>query len=108
MNDFHQGDQSAALSMYAGTLELFDGTGFHDAAFEGSYATYKLALALYAGAILQAPNPNREQMLATLLSMQDDNGGFHTDYDAQQEPGAIPIPRPAPWRCWRCTSGCNP
>ncbi len=87
LNEFHQGDQSAALSNYAGTLELYDGAGFHDAAFESSYATYKLALALYVGATIQAPNPYSEQMLATLLSMQDDNGGFHTEYDSLQELG---------------------
>ncbi len=87
LNNFHQGDRSGALSVYASTLELYDGTGFHDAAFEDSYATYKLALAFYVGAIIQAPNPYREQMLATLLSMQDDNGGFHTEYDKLQKSG---------------------
>ena len=87
LNDFHQDDQSAALSVYASVLELYDGTGFHDAAFEASYATYKLALALYVGATIQAQNPYGEQMLATLLSMQADNGGFRTEYDAQQKSG---------------------
>jgi hypothetical protein len=86
LNNFNQGNLAGALSVYATTLVMYDGTGFQDASFSGVYATYKLALALYAESILQASNPFHEHMLSTLLSMQDDNGGFRTDYNALYVP----------------------
>ena len=50
LNEFQQGDLAVAQSIYANTLDQFDGTGFQDKAFSDLYATYKLALALYVGA----------------------------------------------------------
>ena len=109
LNEFRQGAQSAALSTYAGALELYDGAGFQDSAFSDAYATYKLALALYVGAKIQAPNPNREQMLATLLSMQSPNGGFRTDYtDLQTPQGDTNTETSALALLALATSGCNP
>ena len=59
---------------------MYDGTGFADKAFNGSYETYKLALALYSGSVIKAPNPYADQMLETLLNLQDTSGGFFTHY----------------------------
>ncbi len=86
LNEFQQGDLAVAQSIYANTLDQFDGTGFQDKAFSDLYATYKLALALYVGATIQAPNPYREQMLSVMRSMQSPNGGFFTHYRDQQTP----------------------
>ena len=87
LNYSNGGDEPQALLVYGATLDLFDGTGFADRALEeGRYETYKLALALYVGAVIQAPNSDRGQMLSTLLSMQDHNGGFITHYYDPQTP----------------------
>ena len=80
MNSEYQGDHQTALQIYDDTLQMFDGTGFADKAFNVSYETYKLALPLYSGSIINAPNPYADQMLETLLKLQDTGGGFVTHY----------------------------
>lgn len=80
LNREYQGDHPTALQIYSDTLQMYDGTGFADKAFNGSYETYKLALALYCGSVISAPNPYTDQMLEVLLQMQDENGGFITHY----------------------------
>jgi hypothetical protein len=59
---------------------MYDGTGFADKTFNGSYETYKLALALYSSSVINAPNPDADRMLETLLKLQDTGGGFFTHY----------------------------
>ena len=86
LNAFNQGNLPEALSIYANTLTQFDGVGFRDKASSQKYGTYKLALALFVGATIQAPNPHREQMLGIMQGMQADNGGFITDYVDLQTP----------------------
>ncbi len=86
LNHALQGRSGEANSLYANTLSLFDGTGFQDKVFQGTYETYKLAMALYTGEIIGARNKDREQMLAVLLSMQNDEGGFFTHYLGMDTP----------------------
>ena len=60
-----------------------DGNGFNDVAAEKhqQYATYKLALALIAGSRLQAIGKLLEAVREKLLLLQDESGGWVTDYD---------------------------
>lgn len=73
---------SAARARWETGVAMWDGKGFRDAASKahGIYATYKLALALIAANRLaaDAPSGTRERLLA----MQQDDGGWITDYDA--------------------------
>ncbi len=80
LNSEYQGDHQTALQIFGDALQMYDGTGFADKAFNGSYETYKLALALYSGSIIDAPNPYADQMLETLLKLQNSDGGFYTHY----------------------------
>ena len=80
LNSEYQGDHQTALKIYNDALQMYDGTGFADKAFNGSYETYKLALAQYSGSIINAPNPYADQMLEILLKLQDTGGGFVTHY----------------------------
>ena len=69
-------------------MKSWDGTGIRDRASEkgGLYATYKLALALIAGARLDRKPGVKAEMLERLLAMQREDGGFVTDYDVQGKP----------------------
>lgn len=62
---------------------MWDGKGFDDPATRElkRYATYKLALALIAAKRIKMKPP--EAVLERLLSMQDESGGWITDYDAE-------------------------
>ena len=86
LNIEYQGDHQAALQIYSDALQMYDGTGFTDKAFDGSYETYKLALALYSGSVIGAPIPNATAMLETLLNMQYSDGGFFTHYTDSNTP----------------------
>lgn len=86
------GDRAAAWHAYRAALELYDGIGFADAAYQADrmYATYKLALAVYTAQTLGQPIP--ANILAALLAKQAPPGtycgaepcagGFYTLYDA--------------------------
>lgn len=107
LNEYQHGQFAEALSIFSNTLAQFDGTGFHDKAFNGLYATYKLALALYAGATIHAPIPNGDQLLKILGSMQTADGGYKTDYhdldtpegDANTETTALALLAQAAYGC---------
>ena len=66
-------DQAAAM---------WDGEGFNDPATKhsGIYSTYKLALYLIAADRLNISAPHRDKVIARLLAMQADEGGWKTDY----------------------------
>jgi len=72
------GDRAEAQRLYDRALGQFDGSGFKDPAFDGRYATYKLALALFAGAKLGVAIDRR--LLDALLRQQGDDGGFAAHY----------------------------
>ncbi len=63
-------------------VAMWDGEGFKDRATKqnGLYATYKLALYLIAADRLDIDPPHRQAVIARLLAMQSDEGGWKTDY----------------------------
>lgn len=75
---------SAARQHWEAALRLWDGKGFFDAAARNGqrYATYKLSLALLAAEHLTPPAKPPPGLLDRLLALQDDSGGWITDYDA--------------------------
>ena len=81
-------DKEKARGHFEAGLKTWDGTGIRDRVNEkgGLYATYKLALALIAGARLDRKTGDRAKMMERLLAMQRQDGGFVTDYDAQGKP----------------------
>ena len=81
---WNRGDTVEARRRYAAALALFDGIGFADRARTTHYTTYKLALALWVGHRLGAPQ--RPDLLTTLLSKQDASGGFVSLYNLQGTP----------------------
>jgi hypothetical protein len=81
-------DRGKALSHFESGMKTWDGTGIRDRVNEksGLYATYKLALAMIAGARLDRQPGDGGKMLERLLAMQRKDGGFVTDYDKQGKP----------------------
>jgi hypothetical protein len=83
---YNRGDSAQAYERYEHTMTLFSGVGFDDKAYKRSqpkrYTTYKLALALYVGAVLD--QPTNDKLLTALLAKQDkETGGFTTLYDSR-------------------------
>ncbi len=79
-----QAGQPQARQPWEAALRLWDGKGFLDAAarHDHRYATYKLGLALIAANRLSPPAAPPHGLIEKLLSLQDDSGGWITDYDA--------------------------
>jgi parallel beta-helix repeat protein len=80
---FHEtGELDKSKAAYDCWANRYDGKGFPDQAFlvEGNYTTYKLALYIYASKLLG--RSYNQTAYDTLLSMQQDNGGFATFYDS--------------------------
>jgi hypothetical protein len=77
-------NREAARQHWDEALKMWDGNGFLDAAAKHNhlYATYKLALALIASNRLSPPAKVPDGLLDKLRSLQDDSGGWITDYDA--------------------------
>lgn len=77
-------NQPEARQHWEAAMRLWDGKGFLDAAakHDQRYSTYKLSLALLAANHLSPPAEPPQGMLDKLLTLQDDSGGWITDYDA--------------------------
>ena len=77
-------DSAAAQRHWNDAIALWDGKGFLDAAAKHSrqYATYKLALALIAANRLTPAAKPPDGLLEKLRSMQNESGGWITDYVA--------------------------
>lgn len=77
-------NQPAAHRYWEAALRMWDGKGFMDeaATHDHRYATYKLGLALLAARRLSPPAEPPSAVLDQLLSLQDESGGWVTDYDA--------------------------
>lgn len=86
LNSENNGDHKDALKRYAEALHMFDQTGFKDKAYEDLYETYKLALALYVGNKIKAPDPHGVRILEILLSLQNEDGGFFSHYSGVHSP----------------------
>ncbi len=81
---YQSGNPTPAMTEFAFGRAMFDGTGLRDMPFNktGQYQAYKLALFVYASAVLgQQANTTA---LSVLLSMQANSGGFYTGYDADR------------------------
>lgn len=71
---------------------LWDGRGFHDRVMANQnpgqkrYATYKLALYLLAADRLSQPGPPAAAVRQQLLALQNDAGGWITDYTPEGRP----------------------
>jgi len=84
------GNETGALEFFNMAEDMWDSKGLYDKASEDAenkgetliYATFKLALILYASKILKQPLENKTDIEEVLWRMQDENGGLHTDYDA--------------------------
>ncbi len=77
-------DPSTARHHYEAAMRMWDGKGFMDKAakYDKRYSTFKLSLALLAADhVSPADKPPRE-LVDRLLAMQDESGGWITDYDA--------------------------
>ena len=83
----HDDPEQARRHLRAG-LALWDGTGFRDRVTEATnhYATYKLAVALLAGAALDKPLPTESAIVERLSRLQRDDGGWITDYQPDGTP----------------------
>jgi hypothetical protein len=86
LNSVNQDNVDLAREQVLTTMQMFDEKGFKDKAFNGSYETYKLALAIYAASKCKVELQDGEKILEILLEMQDKNGGFHTHYDENLNP----------------------
>ncbi|MGO8837540.1 MAG: hypothetical protein ACLQAH_05145 [Limisphaerales bacterium] len=77
-------NQPLARQHWEAAMRLWDGKGFLDAAarHDRRYSTYKLGLALLAASRLSPPAKPPQGLLDRLLALQDDSGGWITDYDA--------------------------
>lgn len=75
--------QPIAQQHWEAALRLWDGKGYLDAAAKHyqRYSTYKLSLALLAAKHLSPPGRPPAGLIARLLDLQDDSGGWITDYD---------------------------
>ena len=76
--------QPAARQHWDAAMRMWDGSGFLDAAarHDHRYSTYKLGLALLAANHLSPPPKLPAGLLDKLLALQDESGGWVTDYDA--------------------------
>jgi len=76
--------QPVARQDWNAAMRLWDGKGFLDAAarHDQRYSTYKLGLALIAASRLSPPAEPPQGLFDKLLSLQDNSGGWITDYDA--------------------------
>jgi hypothetical protein len=74
----------AARAHWEMVRQLWDGKGFLDAAarHERRYSTYKLGLALLAAGRVSPAAQVPEGLLERLLALQNESGGWITDYDA--------------------------
>lgn len=86
LNSANQDNKTLAQEQVLNTMLMFDGKGFRDKAFNGTYETYKLALAIYAARKVNVELMDGDKILEILLKIQEDNGGFHTHYDENLNP----------------------
>jgi hypothetical protein len=82
LSDFWTGNITGATELFNEAYSMWNGIGIWDKATknESLYATYKLALLLYASRILGIPLADREQIEERLWSMQQSDGGIATKY----------------------------
>ena len=83
LNELLVGNRSGALGLYSNLLAMWDGNGFRDRTFDGTYQTYKCALFVYLYRALGEPGKGEEiyvKCSETISSLQAGNGGVITGY----------------------------
>ena len=86
----NRGEDSRANQVFHYGTALWNGTGFKDNAFTGTFATYKIALYILAARTLgQTPDPSMvSALLALQLHSRVDSGGFATSYTGNFRPAS--------------------
>ena len=92
------GSKSYAEKLFEKLMTMWNGYGFKDRAFNGKYATYKLALAIYLYRALKAANSKIitkyrdtiDKCYEIIYLMQRDDGGIITNYKVKNN-RIIPI-----------------
>ncbi len=83
LNELLKGNRSGASELYSELLSMWDGRGFRDRAFDGTYQTYKCALFVYLHRALGKPEKGKNaysHCLKIISSLQARNGGIITGY----------------------------
>ncbi len=78
-----QGNDSGALGYYNNATQMWNETseGLQDKAFNGTYATYKLALLLYTSKVLGESLPFESELVDRIYAQQSESdGGIITNY----------------------------
>ena len=92
LNSLLQGSRPYAEKLFERLMSMWDGYGFKDAAFNGKYATYKLALAIFLYRALEAAGSSKIMKYSNIInkcyeiidSMQRIDGGIVTDYEVSR------------------------
>ncbi|WP_297490673.1 hypothetical protein [Thermococcus sp.] len=87
LSELIKGNESGALELYSKLLGMWDGNGFRDRAFDGTYQTYKCALFIYLYRALGAPEKGKgvySRCLTVIYSLQAGNGGIITGYRVEK------------------------
>jgi len=87
--EWRKGNNSEADYYYEKVKAMWDGNGFKDKAFDGSYATYKLGLFYFVNKMLgKGSFAFEKELIQRTWQCQDSNGGFKTNYYGN---GSFPI-----------------
>ncbi len=88
INAVKRGKRTDAQRLVAKAAAMWDGIGIVDKATQNlnRYATYKLALLLWAAREAKVVLPFMSELERRLWQMQHDNGGITTDYDRKCDP----------------------
>jgi hypothetical protein len=87
--EWRKQNYSGADYYYEKVKAMWDGNGFKDKAFNGSYATYKLGLFYFLNKMTRKGSFVFErQLIERVWQCQDSNGGFKTDYFGN---GSFPV-----------------
>ena len=80
LNATWSGDFRTAKRAWANLTSLWDGYGFRDKAFNGSYESYKLALAYYLAKAAGIEEYPLNEIVEVMSRLQADSGGVYTHY----------------------------
>jgi hypothetical protein len=80
LNEWRKQNYSGADAYYEQVKAMWDGKGFNDSAFNGSYSTYKLGLFYLLSRTLNKDFGFKKELIERVWLCQASNGGFKTDY----------------------------
>jgi len=87
LSNFLRKKKSEALHLYSILPSMWDGNGFRDKAFSGTYQSYKCALFVYLHRALEEPEEGRNvyiRCLEILSTLQSESGGIITGYTVEK------------------------